>query len=138
MHKKDSRMAERFGIDPILEQSLDSQDFRSVENAEDFLRKWWKTKGCLVSIKCHNKRAYVPQVKKTPATIFFIVCDKKHPSDFNLQLAIAILKSIRGDYDELPNLNASDDKLIDGRPRPINAQEAQEGKDFLKWLSKKE
>lgn len=134
MKNEDVRMAERFGISPIITKMLDDKEISSLE---EFLIKFWETKKYSVSIDYDNPRAYIPQVCKMPNSIKIIVCSKKHPSDYKLQLAVFIVKSIKGDYDNLPSSSASDEELILNRAKPINDQEAQNGKYFLKWLSKK-
>lgn len=131
MNDKDSRMTERFGIDPTLKHKLDNQEIHSIE---EFLITLWKIKECSASIYYYNPRAYAPKVKKTPSSITIIVCSNEHPSDCKLQLAISIEKSIKGDYDKLPNLNASDDELFSSMKKVISNQEAQDGKRLMEWL----
>ena len=131
MSDQDIRMTEGFGINPIMKKRLDSQEIHSVK---ELLEEFWKTKSCLASIYYDNPRAYIPRVHKTKDLIKIFVCNKKHPSDYKLQIAIATLKSMNGDYDRLPGLAADDIILISCRIRPISNLEAQEAKCFLKWL----
>ncbi len=131
MSDQDIRMTEGFGIDPIMKKRLDSQEINSVV---ELLKEFWKTKSCPAYIYYDNPRAYIPRVQKTKDFINIFVCSRKHPSDYKLQIAIAILKSMNGDYNRLPGLSADDIILINCRIRPINNLEAQEAKCFLKWL----
>ncbi len=131
MSDQDIRMTEGFGINPIIKKRLDSQEIHSVK---ELIEEFWKTKSCLASIDYGNRRAYIPRVHKTKDFIKIYVCNKIHLSDYKLQIAIAALKSMNGDYDRLPDSAADDSILLSCRIRTINNLEAQEAKCFLKWL----
>lgn len=129
---KDPEMSLRRDVCPKLEELSPNWQSHTVYF---LLKEYWKKQGYELDFGNQNFRCYEPQVTVVNKYISFDLCDKNHPKDYLIQLAIALIKSCRGEYNSLPGLYASDDEFSNHRSKKISIGQAEMANTLLQKLA---
>lgn len=129
----DHQMPLRQGIDPILDNLIPDWKTHTV----DFLlKKYWETREYGIEIKNKYYISYEPQVTTDENCLIFNLCSANNRRSYQLQLAIALIKSCRGEYDSLPGIDANDEEFDTHHSQIISERQALEAYALLQKLEK--
>lgn len=122
-------MANRHDIIPELVKITPSWE---SFNEQQLLIQYWELRSYNVIVEDDNFIANTPHVFKKKSIITFNVC--KNPQERRIQIAIALIKSCTGKYDNLPDIHSSDEDFWCNMPQTISANEASEAMELLRKL----